>query len=106
MDENRKSLFREILYWGLVEIRLATSPRGFTINPVALWQRHKRIGFAHELAEWLHNLAQFSSLDFERFDESRFWEDYNVFRLKYPSDKYQSSFDRTIDELQIVKQSY
>ena len=99
MDANRKSTFRELIYWGLVEIRLATSPRGFTMNPMELWQRHKRTDFAHEIAEWLHNLAQFSSLDFERFDEGRFWEDYEVFRKKYPLDKHQSLFDKTLKDL-------
>jgi hypothetical protein len=100
MNENRKSLFRELLYWGMVEIRLATSQQGFVVNPLEFLQRRKRIQFAHEIAEWLHNLAQFSSLDFERFDEGRFWEDYAVFRGKYPSSKNQSLFDRTIKELQ------
>src|SRR6476469_7578014 len=98
MHEKRKSLFRELLYWAMVEIRLATSPQGFTISPIELWQRHRRMAFAHEIAEWLHNLAQFSSLDFERFDEDRFWEDYRFFREKYPSNKYQNIFDRTIRE--------
>ena len=100
MDAYRKNTFRELIYWGLVEIKLATSPRGFTINPVELWQRHKCIAFAHETAEWLHNLAQFSSLDFERFDESLFWKDYGVFRKKYPLDEYQSLFDKTLQRLQ------
>jgi hypothetical protein len=84
----------------MVEVRLATSQHGLTINPIQLWQRRKRIAFAHEIAEWLHNLAQFSSLGFEQFDEGRFWKDYAAFRGKYPSGKHQSLLDRTIHALQ------
>ena len=73
------------------------------MNLMQLWQRYKRVAFAYEIAEWLHNLAQFSSLDFERFDEDRFWENYKVFRVKYPLNKYQSMFDKTIEELQTGK---
>ncbi|MCB2407157.1 hypothetical protein [Hymenobacter lucidus] len=100
MNETRKKLFRELLYWGMVDIRLATAPhQGFWLNPLTLQRRRLQLQLAHEIAEWLHNLAQFSASEFENFDESRFWEDYQTFQRRYPIETHPFLFGKTIEEL-------
>jgi len=45
----------------------------------------------------LHNLAIFSVLDFERFDEEWFWKDYRWLLESYPGsglERFRSEFER------------
>jgi hypothetical protein len=52
---------------------------------------------AGAIAEWLHNLALFSALDFARFDEDRFWRDYQWLLRKHPGtdlERFRDEFER------------
>jgi hypothetical protein len=79
MNEHRKKAYRHLLYSGVLMIRSQTGfysgkpgwrfwywflPRNFSVAYSAFF-----------LADTLHNLAYFSSKDFEGFDEERFWRD-------------------------------
>jgi hypothetical protein len=46
------------------------------------------------VADWLHNLAQFSALEFERFDEEWFWRDFGRIRSRYPESGLEHDRDR------------
>jgi hypothetical protein len=41
----------------------------------------------NDFAGALHNLAQFSRLDFEGFDEAAFWREYAAYRKRHPEDR-------------------
>ena len=83
MDEQRQHAYRYLLYWAMLEIR----PLGWLCwgwfrgwNPF-YWRREgRRIRCAGAIADWLHNLALFSSLNFEGFSEEWFWRDFEWVR--------------------------
>lgn len=74
MDAARKSAYRILLYRAMLDIRLAGG-RIRWWSPLS-WVRGLRdLRFVSELADALHNLAKFSWLEFEGFDEEAFWRD-------------------------------
>ena len=55
------------------------------------------------LADALHNLALFSSLDFEGFDEEWFWKDLEDVNKRYPDfepSRYRGIFEGRLKELE------
>lgn len=68
-------------------------------NPLT-WNRTRsqirRLGL---VADWLHNLALFSAIDFAHFEEARFWHDFEVIRKQHPDpllDHYKDIFEREL----------
>jgi len=54
---------------------------------------------AGALADWLHNLAMYSALDFRDFDEDRFWKDYEWFARhghEASLTSYRAEFERVL----------
>jgi hypothetical protein len=104
MDERRKEAYRYLLYWAMLDIRpLAWVPtRWFHwLNPVFFWGWGRRVRRAGHLADWLHNLALFSALDFERFDEGMFWETLRWYEGRHPEfvlSHYRDIFERRLAE--------
>src|SRR4051812_32836688 len=102
MEERRKKAYRYLLYHAMLDIRgIAWMPLGFfrLLNPFYVRTVRKRIRRAGVIAEWLHNLGLFSVIDFERFDEERFWQDYRKCEEKYPAlqlSSYKDLFDREL----------
>lgn len=95
MDEKRKSEYRYLLYRGLLDIRAS-----FVVfhwwNPVTWFRAHSTLKRVNDFADALHNLAAYSSQDFDRFDEAAFWRDYATYRKRHPEDKipdYKHLFD-------------
>jgi hypothetical protein len=64
------------------------------------WRREgRRIRFAGAIADWLHNLALYSSLNFQGFDEERFWRDFESVQARYPDsglERYRHLFDQRV----------
>lgn len=109
MDENRQNAYRFLLYQATLDIRPLSSFAGWRwelLNPVR-WRWHlRRVRLAGEIAEWLHNMAEFSGNGFERFDEERFWREYERLRERFPfmgAGRYQDMFERRLVELQTGK---
>jgi hypothetical protein len=100
MDEQRKCAYRWLLYMAMLDIRpLGWIGRGWRqrLNPFCWFGRARQIRCAGAIAEWLHNLALFSVLDFAHFDEVRFWSDYQWMLDNNPGfglERYQSEFTR------------
>lgn len=94
MDERRKNAYRYLLYWAMLDIRpIAWLRLG---NPLRWPDEVRRIRRAGALADWLHNLALFSSLDFARFDEEWFWRDGRSLEARYPGldlERYRRIFE-------------
>ena len=100
MDEQRKHAYRWLLYWAMLDIRpLRWIGGGWRqrLNPFCWWSQSRQVRCAGAIAEWLHNLAIYSTLDFARFDEERFWRDYQWMLEKDPGaglERYRTEFER------------
>ena len=93
MDEHKKYAYRYLLYWAMLDIRpLRWPPRGMRRISPFFWARHIRdIRQRGQIAEWLHNMADFSCRDFADFDEQRFWSEYERLILACPGFSYYRS---------------
>ncbi len=102
MDERRKHAYRQLLYWAMLDIRAVQwiGPRGWRVWSLPHWWRMiPRVRYAGAVADWLHNLAAYSVWDFQRFDEDRFWRDFEALRSRYPGfgwDHYWEEFERHV----------
>ena len=52
-----------------------------------------------EFAHAMHNLAQHAWLDFEKFDEDRFWQDYDIYCKRHPEDHERTGYRQLFEEL-------
>lgn len=101
MDKHKQYAYRFILYWAMIDIRsIRFGPCGIDWLSLLFWLRYIRSNQElGELAEWLHNMAEFSLRDFIGFDEHRFWEEFERFRVAYPNRSYyRSLFDNALIE--------
>jgi hypothetical protein len=104
VDEQRKHAYRYLLYWAMLDIR----PLGWLCwgwfrawNPFYWIREGRRIRCSGAIADWLHNLALFSSLNFERFNEDWFWRDFESLKSRYPEcglERYRNLFEQRLSE--------
>ena len=103
MNEHRKDAYRYLLYWALLDIRgieWITYRAWRFLNPLILRRELRRASRAGAIADWLHNLAHYSSLDFDGFDENLFWKGYERFVNKHGDPwKFREVFERRLREL-------
>jgi hypothetical protein len=97
MEEKKKRAYRYLLYLATLDVRtLQIHGKAETITDE---DRKKNVLWASScgaLAYWLHNLALASVDDFEGFNESAFWNQYEYFNDKFPDfgfGRYKKSFD-------------
>jgi hypothetical protein len=67
------------------------------LNPLCWWSSSRRVRTAGAIAEWLHNLALYSALDFDGFNEEWFWQGYQWLLGQYPEaglERYRAEFER------------
>ncbi len=103
LDAQRKRAYRAILYVAMLDLRRHTPTSPYTRatwwNPL-FWRRVlARLRYAMLMADWLHNLALYSATDFESFNESSFWKQYDQFPPRVVShalDDYRAMFDREL----------
>lgn len=101
MDERRKQAYRYLLYWAMLDIRpIMWLPRRWLrlFSPMFWAKDMRRIARAGTIAESMHNLALFSSLDFIRFDEERFWQDFQRLSGHDDLSLYRSVFEQRLQE--------
>ena len=102
MDESRQNAYRYLLYWAICDIRQVAWLRFRWWNPLSWSRNQRRVRIAGETANWLHNLALYASLDFESFDEGRFWVDGERLKKLAPQcveNRYQHIFEHRLAEL-------
>lgn len=90
MDAAKKHAYRHLIYQGMLWIRplAGVGYRWSERWSLAYWLRERsRIRRAGEIADWLHNLALFSALDFEGFDEGVFWSELDRLTELFPSEE-------------------
>jgi hypothetical protein len=54
------------------------------LNPFVRCQSVDLVHRAGTIADWLHNLALYSAIDFARFDEDRFWHKLDRLEGEFP----------------------
>jgi hypothetical protein len=104
---NRKLAYNYLLYVAMLEVRGLQSvthpwPKWQIISP-RYWIREFRfIRYCGALADALHNLAVFSSYDFERFDEDSFWSGIDLLKSRFDgmADNYRGRFEQRLSELE------
>ena len=105
MDAQLQKAYRYLLYRAMLDIRpIAWMPFGFFrfLNPFKWRAAIQQIRRAGIIADWLHNLALFSVLDFERFDEEWFWRDFRHYNERHPDFQlayYKDVFERELSGL-------
>jgi len=99
MDERRKNAYRYLLYWATLDIRTIAWLR--FRNPLRWPDLIRRVRQAGALADWFHNLALYSSLDFARFDEECFWKAGRSLQVRHTSldvERYHRIFEDRVAE--------
>jgi hypothetical protein len=81
----------------MLAIRIDCQSRGRESGNPFEWRRqYRRSRVAGATADWLHNLAQFSSLDFVGFNEQQFWQEHSYLCRRFPAEnleRYREIFD-------------
>jgi hypothetical protein len=97
MNDNTKAAYRHLLYVAMLAIRNYCQSRG---NPsYNLWKcyhQYRQSRIAGAIADWLHNLAVYSSQEFNQFDEQLFWYEHTHLCSRFPKerlDRYREIFD-------------
>lgn len=97
MDDLTKSAYRHLLYVAMVDFRNSSDHRNrFQISPLTWLEKYKTQRLIGGSADWLHNLAYFSSLDFKGFSEQQFWDEHKSMCTQYPKHRltrYKEIFD-------------
>src|SRR5437899_2865887 len=85
VNSQTKAAYRHLLYVAMVATRNCCQPRASVSRNPFVWRRQYHDSrLAGQLADWLHNLALYSSLDFAGFDEERFWHEHTLLCQHYP----------------------
>jgi hypothetical protein len=74
MNQQKTEAYQHLLYCGFLEIRRGKNQLN-KLNPLDWLYSFRDSQASKRLADALHNLALFNTLNFEHFDEDRFWSD-------------------------------
>ena len=78
LTDQQKQVYRYLLYQAMLDIRILCQSRGSeTWNPLEWRRQYRRSRIAGAIADWLHNLAQYSGRDFQGFNTEEFWQEYD-----------------------------
>jgi len=97
MDEKRQAAYRHLLYIAMIDIRNYCQHRlGPSRNPLVWYRQYQQSIFAGAIADWLHNLANESSILHKGFAEDAFWKGHNYLCRRFPREdmeRYRRIFD-------------
>ncbi len=107
MTDTEIQAYRHLLYVAMLSIRNHCQPRAaLSLNPYVWYKFYIRGRLAGVEADWLHNLAEFSSVDFEGFDQGAFWCELESLSNRYKQanlEKYKRIFENYLaGNIQIV----
>ncbi|WP_431475564.1 hypothetical protein [Massilia eburnea] len=92
MDFAQKYAYRYLIYQGTLAIR----PIAFVGSEwwqrwnLVYWRRKRtQIRSAGQVANWLHNAALFSAIDFDGFDEDVFWSELDALKSAFPGNEFE-----------------
>src|SRR5262245_31089412 len=90
VEQSTHAAYRHLLYVAMVAIRNSGDfSARVSLNPLAWRTYYLRSRVNAGIADWLHNLADFSARDFERFDEERFWQEHGTLCKHFPGHRLQ-----------------
>jgi hypothetical protein len=95
--ERKKRAYRYLLYWAMLDIRPIAWAGFRFFNPFNWRKMAQQVQRAGAIAGWLHNLALYSAVDFDRFNEEWFWDEIERRRRQDPQfhlEHYREMFDR------------
>ncbi|WP_143167410.1 hypothetical protein [Massilia sp. CF038] len=88
MDSAQKYAYRYLIYEATLRIRpiAHVGAEWWERWNLVYWLRQrKQIRGTGQVADWLHNLALFSAIDFDGFDEDAFWSGLEWLRSAFPT---------------------
>jgi hypothetical protein len=101
MNDGTKKAYRHLLYVAMLAIRTYCQSRGkVSYSPFEWYRQYRRSRVAGALADWLHNLADYSSQEFDRFNEQLFWEEHTHLCNRFPGvhlERYREIFDEHLN---------
>ena len=100
MNRERKEAYRHLLYCAFLEIRTGNNALNWW-NPADWVYAFTDSTSSKNLADALHNLAHFSALDFEDFNEDQFWSELASY-AKETHAKYKRIFESYLKGQQII----
>ena len=102
MKTKTQAAYRHLLYVAMLTIRSNCRSRGKESRNPFEWQRqYRRSRVTGAIADWLHNLADFSVRDFQGFDEAQFWEEHAALCKRFKGaglESYRDVFESRINE--------
>jgi hypothetical protein len=100
VSDQTKNAYRQLLYVAMLAIRaLCPSRENASANPLKWRRQYLSSRVAGGIADWLHNLAAYSSRDFSRFDEEWFWKEHQDICRRFPRfqlERYREIFDECL----------
>lgn len=104
----RKLAYNELLYYAMLEIRGLQGIGNawwHAFIPPFLLRRWSHVRYCGHLADALHNLAFFSSWDYEGFDEDYFWSDLESLESRFPGStaSYRGRFQDRLAQCQYAE---
>lgn len=101
MNHETKTAYRHLLYVAMLAIRTYCQSRGQPSWSLFEWYRqYRRSRIAGAMADWLHNLALYSSQEFKGFDEQLFWKEHAYLCDRFPGkqlERYREIFDEYLN---------
>jgi hypothetical protein len=88
MDDARKRAYRMLVYEATTRIRACLCDHADAT------ERRRNEDFAYIIADTMHNLAYFSAVDFDGFDEDTFWRLASAASLFHENLRYLGDRDR------------
>jgi hypothetical protein len=86
LSEEEKKAYQKLLCWAMLDIRMLCQHHGSeSPNPLVWRRQYSNSRPAGALADWLHNLAQYSAMDFDNFDPEMFWRHYDYLTQRFSS---------------------
>jgi hypothetical protein len=90
VKDNTKAAYRHLLYIAMIDTRNYCQPRGrASRNPLVWFRQYHASRVAGAIADWLHNLARYSSIDFVGFEDSQFWSEHDSICRRFPREDLQ-----------------
>lgn len=102
LDAFQKDAYRYLLYWAMLDIR---GIAWYRFRPWRPWTIRRQLQFARRagyLADAMHNLAYYASIDFRKFDEAEFWRAMEYAETQSPMidpTRYRTLFHDRVQEL-------
>jgi hypothetical protein len=89
LTEDRKFALRAVIEMGLRTVSICCQLEALRLYNIRSWFRYYRLAkVIGTFTRWFQKLTFFSSINFEGFDETVFWEEYQWLCKKFPNNPF------------------